>query len=372
MIPALLLLSGLDARAMDVDLALARDNFAGGCPTPATSFAALAVARTSQPGLFGTTVQPPIGRLPAEFEPRSELHLVYTPGEHDMLVRTVVRESVKEGRVVVHLFEETDRKKLLMLLGVGGRIPIPENLVVSTEIPLDSVWIRDFAPFWILGADGVPQAVDPRYAHSCVDSDAFGSRLANTRALPAHRPRIYLDGGDLLPDGNGRCYTTTAVVRRNRSTEEDVSRELALHLSCRETIFLEPMSGEVVEHVDMFLHVAPGGQLLLARITEDDIANRATMENNEAILRLLPDVSIHWVDMPRDGFAEDGTRYIRSHLNLTVFNNVVLVPVYEDARGETALDQIAAVYPNHRIVPVRSDTAAQFLGAVHCMTTTVP
>jgi agmatine deiminase len=64
---------------------------------------------------------------------------------------------------------------------------------------------------------------------------------------------------------------------------------------------------------------------------------------------------------------------LRSHLNLVVFNDAVIVPVYGDdpQREAEVLALIRAAYPGREITPVDASRIAADMGALHCVTFTV-
>ena len=98
-----------------------------GCPIPSRMLAsvedpdliaALVARRQADPATFGTTA-PHAGplRLPAEFEPKSELHLVF-PGwlDHEDLFQDLVEATWTEGEVHVHLMQLLSLSWSLLLL----------------------------------------------------------------------------------------------------------------------------------------------------------------------------------------------------------------------------------------------------------------
>lgn len=60
------------------------------------------------------------------------------------------------------------------------------------------------------------------------------------------------------------------------------------------------------------------------------------------------------------------------YLNYYVGNEVVLVPIYGDVNDQVALDIIAGLYPNRRIVGIHCLNLALFGGMLHCVTQQQP
>ena len=361
-----------------------------GCPIPsrmmsttsdAEVISALIAQRRSDPATFGSTAPHPGPlRLPAEFERKSELHLVF-PGwlDHETLFQDVLAATWAEGEVHVHLMHPGDRSRVRSLANQRG-VP-SSSLRVHSGWPVESIWIRDYGPMSV-ERDGGYALVDWIYALDCMDDDALPTRFGEATGREVSRPALVLDGGNLTSDGEGTCFTTTGLLELNEAEPEDLEAVLRAYTGCRELVVLEPLSGNVIDHVDQLLAVAPDGRLLLAMPDPLlDPVNHEVMQRNRTRLEHTrrPD-GRSWtlldVPMPAPGTVrgeEEGEPLVVSYLNLLPFNGVVVVPTFaDDQHQELALKQIASAYPGRRIVPVRADRVASNYGAVHCVTLTLP
>ena len=68
----------------------------------------------------------------------------------------------------------------------------------------------------------------------------------------------------------------------------------------------------------------------------------------------------------------DGQRLPASYANFYIANKLVLVPVFNDANDRVALNALAALFPDRRIVPVACRDLVLGLGTLHCMTQQEP
>lgn len=338
--------------------------------------------RNRHPDTFGFTPAPQGSiRTPGEYEPAASLRLVY-PGwdDHDEFYGAIIAGAVGHGQVHIHLLQPRDRwmlRRLLNRFGVSTR-----QVTIHTAPQIESIWIRDYGP-QVVFVDGEPMIMDGRYNVDCVHDDAMPSRIAAAEGMPVLRPPLLLEGGNLLSDGRGTCFVTHHLAEVNQISEAELACLLERYFGYGRVVFLEALTGDVIEHVDMFLSVADPGTLLLAeadRLLDPD--NHSILEENFARLSALrtargrPYRIIRVPIPPPLAYNPSNTHphHVRSYLNLVPFNGVVLVPVFQAdlSLEEEALRRIASAFPGREIVPIPADTVAASYGAVHCVTQTSP
>jgi agmatine/peptidylarginine deiminase len=209
---------------------------------------------------------------------------------------------------------------------------------------------------------------------------------------------IAVDGGNLFKLEDGRCLTTRVLLSRNKDQNINLDEELEKIGGCRKVIFLEPLPGPVIEHIDMFALPAGGKRILLASYdlskpfaaehwsklsnAERDLALNAelAMELNAERLRRLG-YEVLPVPSPFPRIPANGHIYYPSVLNALVRASTdgyreVLVPSYKDYETDiqsSALQQIAAAFgPQTEIATIEATEAAKAQGAIHCLTLTAP
>jgi len=335
--------------------------------------------RSLLPELFRATLPPAdTARLYADFEPAEALFIAYTGIEtYDTLFADIVAEALLYGSIQI-LVAPWDVPRLERLLEVFA---IPRGSVQLVEdVPFDSVWLRDYGPKAIETPDGLA-FVDTRYFVNCLYDDAFPSQLASAQEdRRVHRTDLLLEGGDLASNGAGVCFTSTHTLPH---TAPGVHRHTPLKdwFGCEHTVVLEPLVGNVVKHVDMFLVPADEDVLLLGEFSvEQDPRNREILERNLAVLeraRTRDGRSFGIVRVPMPD--PDRTRnlhfpVVRSYLNLLIFNGLVLVPVYDDSPSTeaAALTVLEGVFRDRDVVAVEASDLARDNGAIHCITWSMP
>src|SRR5215470_13480654 len=130
---------------------------------------------------------------------------------------------------------------------------------------LDTRWVRDYGPFFGSDKAGNLYLLDTMYYDVRAQNeqtersnddlipyfilDFIRGENINPRSL---RPPLILDGGDFFTDGEGVCFTSTETLLRNGSNKEDMNMLFKLYFGCMRTIYLRPLPGPTVKHVDMF------------------------------------------------------------------------------------------------------------------------
>ena len=68
----------------------------------------------------------------------------------------------------------------------------------------------------------------------------------------------------------------------------------------------------------------------------------------------------------------DGVRLPASYMNFYIANGVVLVPTFNDPNDRIALNTLAGVLPDRRVVGIHAVDLVWGLGTIHCLTQQEP
>ncbi len=348
---------------------------------------ALRAWRAERPSRFGETVFPDAGvRLVPDFAPMQTLHLVSSGWRADdaqFLAMTTAASHHGDVRAAVLSPSDVERLRA-RLRARGARM----DRITFAEYPLlETIWMRDFGPVPVETPAG-PGVVDFGYAIDCTENDAYPTTVARPGDR-VWRSDLMIDGGNLMTDGRGACFTTTGLLEATGLDRDALSGALRQWVGCERLVVLEPLARKAIDHVDMFLTPAPDGVLLLAAFDRaEDPANHAVMAANRAILAAaqVPETPWTLVDLPvpaprASGPSSDPLAWtaieapVRTWNNLLPFNGVVLVPDYAGTEGERrdrAWAAIETAFPDRALVPVPSDRVIEQGGAVHCLGRATP
>lgn len=354
------------------------------------------------PGKNATSAQSGF-RMPAEWEPHEATWLAWPhektdwPGKfapipwvYAEIVRNLAR--VERVRILVQNgAEEGSARKTLKKAGADLAA------VEFFRVPTDRGWIRDFGPIFVRGERGELAATHwlfnawAKYDNGKRDAAAVTRLAKQWRAwkIPVQQPqykgkRVVLEGGGIEVNGRGTVMVTeewllSSVQVRNpgftRGDYENVFRE---NFGAKHTLWLgKGIAGDDTHgHVDDLARFTAADTVVT--VVENDRAdvNYEPLQENLARLREMRDqdgkpLRVVRLPMPAPVYLED-FRLPASYANFYIANKLVLVPTFNDANDRIALNTIAELFPDRKIVGIAAQDLVLGLGTLHCMSQQQP
>jgi len=358
-------------------------------------------------------------RTPAEFEVSSGLFLAWTQPNEEALAQ-IVLASYQSIQVYI-LADTNDWTSIATFLSDRG---INTSMIFFVDYATDTIWIRDFAPIWVVDENANRRLIDPFYYPDSPFDDVVTSVIANVLAIPpefVHEMPIYLEGGNFMSNGDGVCVATESIeefpwnLPADRLSTQVVEQYFFTYIGCDRTILLRPLEAEypgidtssahviarVAEgtgHVDMFAKFLNRNTVLLGEyqssnsvpfsdtvqqdfnmILED---NRNILENEGFTVIRVPMPPLPPITLANFRENTEGEYIarpiVRSYTNSLIINSaegdrIILLPTY----GDPVLDLEAELLynelmPEYTIFPIDSSALIIHEGAVHCTTTLLP
>ena len=240
----------------------------------------------------------------------------------------------------------------------------------------NSIWMRDYGPLSARAPDGTVAFIDPRYYHQRVYDDALPTLIGNEFGINVYRQPLQWEGGTYIADGLGNCIYSQGVYWYGGTSQAKIHKYQKDYLGCQTNIVVKPLVGEGTTHSDMFAKMYAPGKVMLGEYKSwQDSTNKATMDDDEAILEaaILNDgstLSVTRLPMP----SNSNKQVWRTYVNSLFTNGVNLVPIYTD--DTTFQAEALAVWedamPSWTHAAIDSTGLIQWSGAIHCITMTVP
>ena len=285
-------------------------------------------------------------------------------------VRVICLHSIPDHRLLAtSLLEQTS---------------VPPEEVDFVMLPLNSMWVRDYGPFFLRGNDRSVFLTDLDYTPSIEESgvrwrdDKVPCLLGEAMGLSVVAVPLRLGGGNLISNGRGLCLTTSNVILDNADRGYDPHKIRSLlerYFGCRTWLCLEPLVGEPTGHVDTFVTFLAPDQAVVGKCdpqidpTNADILDRAAEELRR---QQTPDGPMRVSRIP---FPPRLGGKWRSYTNVILANGVILVPTFSDvdpALQEEALGLYARLLPGWEVVGINADRLAESEGLLHCISLNVP
>jgi len=343
-------------------------------------------------------------RMPAEFEPHEATWLAWPhnpetwPGRLKYIPPIWI-QMIKPLHVheMVHVCVndaamEKDVQAILKRHDIGRNVTLH-------QIPTNDAWARDHnavfvtrtAPNPLLnkeGAKGEVLATDwifnswgQKYGPCDLD-DVVPQHVAKYLNISCVEPGIVLEGGSIDVNGKGTLLTTEqCLLNKNRNPhlkKVEIEQYLKDYLGVTNILWLgDGIVGDDTDgHVDDIMRFV-GPDTIVTAVEEDPAdENYKPLQDNLKRLQSMKDQDgrpFKIVTIPMPGPVEyDGQRLPASYANFYIANGVVLVPIYNHANDQRALDTLQKLFPARRVVGINCVEMVWGLGAIHCVTQQQP
>ena len=249
------------------------------------------------------------------------------------------------------------------------------------EVPSGDIWLRDTGPI-VTGQGGRRVAQAFRFngwggKYLMPGDTETANAIAAKENLAAEQHQLVLEGGAIDVDGEGRLLTTRqCLLNPNRNpalTADGIEARICSALGVDEVIWLGDglMNDHTDGHVDNIARFIGPGHALCQMPSGEDDPNTGVLLAIEAQLR---DAGLQVTTIPSPGLVRgaDGEPVPASHMNFTITNGAVLVPVYEDHFSLVALSEMRVLFPGRKVIGLPAGAILAGGGSFHCMTREIP
>jgi agmatine deiminase len=253
------------------------------------------------------------------------------------------------------------------------------------------VWMRDYGPIFVKkGGKGRGVAATKwefnawggKYDDLLPDNET-GLEVARSTGLRIFEPGVVLEGGSIDVNGRGSLLTTEqCLLNKNRNPKlgkAQLERLLHDYLGVDVVVWLgEGVAGDDTDgHVDDIARFVNEDTVVCMTEPDAGDANYAALKHDRAVLSAHKDregrrLEVVPIEMPRS-IEGDGARLPASYANFYVGNSAVLVPVFGDARRDSAaLETLSESFQGRNIVPVNCRELVYGFGGIHCVSQQQP
>jgi agmatine deiminase len=262
------------------------------------------------------------------------------------------------------------------------------------QVPTDRGWMRDSGPICVRNADGEVAynhfafngwAKYPNHKKDAVVVEKVNRQLKHRLWQPMHKGRrVVLEGGSIDVNGRGTLLTTEECLlsktqeRNPRFTREDYAEIFRKYLGVSKVLWLNRgIAGDDTHgHVDDLTRFVNPTTVVTVVETDETDKNYAPLQENLARLKLMTDqdgsaLRVETLPMPKPVYFE-GERLPASYANFYIANGLVLVPTFNDENDRVALNKLAELFPDRKVVGIACRDLVLGLGTIHCMTQQQP
>lgn len=359
--------------------------------------------------ILGTTPKQDGFRMPGEFEPQDGIWMLW-PERNDNW-RNGAKPAQEAFANVAKAVSEFEPVTVCSSPSqyANCRAKLPSDIRV-VEIANDDAWIRDCGPTFVIndkgdirGVDWVFNAwgglVDGLY-FPWANDDQVAQKVCEIEGIDSYRTDDFvLEGGSIHVDGEGTLITTEMCLlsegRNPHMSKEEIEVKLCDYLNLKKIIWIKDGidPDETNGHIDdVACFIKPGEA---ACIWTEDKENPFYNEAQEAYKTLSEatdakgrKLKVHKLCLTKKPVLlsgaetidavegtlprEDGEICIASYMNFLIVNGGVIVPQYDDENDALALEQIQAMFPDRKVVGVKTKEVVYGGGNIHCITQQQP
>lgn len=242
----------------------------------------------------------------------------------------------------------------------------------DNNIPYDflpgtmDVWAVDYMPIQVSDNKFVRFTYSPDYL---ISTKKWAKTISNVDAICGKigietiKSDIVLDGGNISRWKDKIIMTNKIFLENPKYSELQLIQELKDLFGIDEIYFVPVEIGDWLGHVDG-----------MARFTSTDtvLVNDLKLEKKPDYINFL--MSLHnaklkWLEFPFNPYSnEDINDAAGLYLNYLELSDFVVLPIFGLITDDEAIKRAKEIFPNKKIIPVKSNEPAKHNGVINCLT----
>ena len=348
-------------------------------------------------------------RMPAEFETHGGCWMLWPErGDTWRMGAKPAQASFVQVAEAISIFEP-------LTIGVNhrqwenARSALTEPIRV-VEISSNDAWMRDVGPTFVINDHGTIRGVDWEFnAWGGLDGGLYfpwfrdslvARKVLEVECADRYRAPLVMEGGSFHVDGQGTLITTEeCLLHRNRNpqmTRNQIETFLKRYLNVTKVIWLEKgvYKDETNGHVDNLCCYVKPGEVLLTWTDDPNDPQHEISRNALEMLAAEKDargrpLTVHKIHQPDpmviakmecEGLDASetakprraGDRLAASYVNFYIANSGIVMPLFDDPHDQAAVDLLTRLFPNRRVVGIKSREILLGGGNIHCITQQIP
>lgn len=252
-----------------------------------------------------------------------------------------------------------------------SRNQISEANVTYELVPTDSIWIRDYGPWYILDGQNRFGIVDTTYNRPRPLDDQVPDAIARKLKVPLFNPALVHTGGNFYNDGYTSAFSSTLILRENRNLSfDEIMKRMLQYLGVSRYV-LSPLGEQVtIEHLDTFGKLVAPDTWVFAQFEPSS----RFYSDAERMVEILKQTKSAYgtpykiLRMPMVKRSTWGGEDYRAYVNSFMSNGVLYYPTYgNDAADKKAGEIYQEALPGWKIVGVDNGNT-EWGDSVHCRT----
>ena len=338
-------------------------------------------SRLHEIGINRTITDPPdsIVYAPAEFD--SVTGIIFSWEAYPTLLTDLIKEVAEDDTAWVVVDNTSEQNSVSNTLSNAN---VNMDRVVFQVIETNSVWVRDYGPWWIIEPENSLAIIDLVYNRPRPLDDTYPESAAGYFGINYYGLGLIEAGGNMLLDGQGSVIVSNVIFDGSQGfdpnlTQDQLEQYFLDYFGVHKVIVTPHLLNDGTGHIDMFVKIINDTTVIVGEYENQsagypgnyDICNQvASQLANETNGAGRP---FNIVRMPMPPY-NNGITY--TYINSLIVNNKVLVPTYgfstEFANDDSVLALYETIMPGIEAVGFDCNQIIPANGAIHCIAMKVP
>lgn len=303
---------------------------------------------------LSATPPPPAGvRNPGEFEPMTGVLIRWPLGIPYSLIADFSNHSF-----VWVICLSSEQASVISAFTAQGVNMANVGFVFA---PTNSIWVRDYGPWFLTLPDGTPGIFDFDYNRPRPSDDAFPAALGTAWSIPCYASDIVHTGGNYMSGGLGQSMSTELVIDENGGDEDWVDSQMLLYCGVDDYFTPADPQSSYIDHIDCWGKLLSPDRVLVLQVPPSH-SDYAALEAMADLLESMQ--SPYGTDYQVFRVYSSGTE---GYTNSLILNDRVYVPTWNTGNDAPALAAYQAAMPGFDIVGIYYSGWLN-TDALHCRT----
>lgn len=333
--------------------------------------------RLHEIGINRTITDPPdsIMFAPAEFD--SVAGIIFAWESYYDLLTDLIKEVAEEDTAWVVCDNANEVSSATNILSNAG---VNMDHVVFQQIATNSVWIRDYGPWWIYQPGGNRAVLDLVYNRPRPLDDVYPEELSALWNIDYFGLGLIEAGGNMLLDGTGKVFISDVIFDASQGfdpnlTQEQLDEYFLDYFSVDQVIITDHLEYDGTGHIDMFVKVINDTTVIVGEYETPSAgagSNYTICNNVAAQIASLTNGNGRPYTVERMLMPPYSGGITYTYINSLIANKKVFVPVYGFSTDSDILTQYEQLMPEYEIIGFDCNEIITANGAIHCIAMKVP
>jgi len=291
-------------------------------------------------------------RNPGEFEPMTGVIVRYPFGNPTGLMV----EYAEDDTLWVIVEDSGDQSSATSTLQGGG---CNMDHVRWIYAPTNSIWTRDYGPWFIFTGDDEQGIVDHIYNRPRPDDDLIPGVIGSDWGIEVFGMDLEATGGNYMSDGRGIAISTRLTLDENTSlSTAEIDSIMRAYVGIERFEWLDYIESGGIHHIDCWAKFLSPNKILVREVP----SSHSSYDELEANVDYLETLTSSW-GTPYE-IVRVYTPNDEPYTNSLIVNEKVFVPQYGTSWDDDALATYEAAMPGYEVLGYTGSWLSD--DAIHC------